>query len=53
MRAKEVGYRDFGTLHEMLHALDDEDTDAKTDTDHEDAPQQKAPEKAPERSGPF
>jgi thiol-disulfide isomerase/thioredoxin len=37
VRAKEVGYRDFSTLHELLHALDDEDT---------------PPEKRT-RSGPF
>jgi thiol-disulfide isomerase/thioredoxin len=37
VRAKEVGYRDFATLHELLHALDDEET----------------PPEERKRSGPF
>lgn len=56
VRAKEVGYRDYGTLHEMLHALDDEGTERATDPDHEDAPpaeeEQPAPEQ-PERRRQF
>lgn len=39
VRAKEVGYRDYETIHEMLHALDDEEY-----ADPE--PEQKKPERA-------